>query len=199
MVDKRRVEETRLLLSSDIVAFGKIWEEFGCTALWYRCLHWMGGHHEDAEDAMHTAALRVCKYLQGHGDTVSNPQAWLYRLIYNQCMTLQRGRQRRQRYIQYVTEENTIARDLSIHSQESAEETHLQDELKKHIQNLIEALPDRLKEPLKLYFFQGMNQRDIALYLNLSHDNVRKRLQQGRDILRGQLAQYLRGEQDSVS
>jgi RNA polymerase sigma-70 factor (ECF subfamily) len=199
MVDKRRVEQTRLLLNSDIVAFGKIWEEFCCPALWYRCLHWMGGHHEDAEDAMHTAALRVCKYLQGHGNTVSNPQAWLYKVIYNQCMTLQRGQQRRQRYIQYVAEVNTSAHDSSIYSQESAEEIHLQHELKTHIQNLIEALPNRLKEPLKLYFFQGMNQRDIALYLNLSHDNVRKRLQQGRDILRGQLVQYLRGEQNAVS
>jgi DNA-directed RNA polymerase specialized sigma24 family protein len=43
-----------------------------------------------------------------------------------------------------------------------------------------------------------MRQRDIALYLNLSHDNVRKRLQQGRDLLRGQLLQYLSGEYDTA-
>jgi RNA polymerase sigma factor (sigma-70 family) len=70
----------------------------------------------------------------------------------------------------------------------------LQSELETYIQTLIEALPDRLKEPLKLCFFQGMSQREIALYLNLSHENVRKRLQQGRDLLRDQLRQYLQGD-----
>jgi RNA polymerase sigma factor (sigma-70 family) len=197
MVDEGEVQDISGLANSDIVEFREIWEEFCRTVLWYRCLNWMGGHHADAEDAMHTAAMRVCKYLRGRGDTVSNPQAWLHRLLYNQCMTLRRGQQRRQHYIQYVTEIETIAHASSTHRQESAEETHLQNELKMHIRTLIEALPDRLKEPLKLHFFQGMRQRDIAQYLNISHDNVRKRLQQARDILRGQLAPYLRGEHDT--
>lgn len=70
--------------------------------------------------------------------------------------------------------------------------------MKAHVRTLIEALPDRLSEPLSLHFFQGMRQREIAVYLNLSYDNVRKRLQQGRDILRGQLAQYLSGENDAA-
>jgi RNA polymerase sigma-70 factor (ECF subfamily) len=195
-VDEDRAQDISGLASSDSVEFREIWEAFRRTVLWHRCLHWMGGHHEDAEDAMNNAAMRVCKYLRGGGDTVSDPQAWLHRLLYNQCMTLRRGQQRRQYYIQSVAEIETVARDSSMYWQESAEDTHLQHELKMHIRTLITALPDRLKEPLKLYFFQGMRQRDIALYLNLSHDNVRKRLQQGRDILRGQLARYLSGEYD---
>jgi len=194
MIDESRAQAISGLASSDSVECREIWEAFCCTALWHRCLHWMGGHHEDAEDAMHSAAMRICKYLCGRGDMVLKPQAWLHRLLYNQCMTLRRGQQRRQHYIQYVTEVETIAYASSTHRQASAEETHLQNELKMQIRTLIEGLPERLKDPLKLYFFQGMCQRDIALYLHLSHDNVRKRLQQGRDILRGQLAQYLSGE-----
>jgi RNA polymerase sigma factor (sigma-70 family) len=197
-VDAQGLQDIGRLAASDIIAWQEIWEAFCHTVYWHRCLSWMGGHHEDAEDAMHAAAVRVCQYMPAHADTVLNPQAWLHRLLYNQCMTLRRGAQRRQRHIQYVEKVETMTRTSATHWQASAEETLLQDELKTHVRTLVETLPERLKEPMMLYVFQGMRQRDIAAYLNLSHNNVRKRLQQGRDLLRGQLAQYLSGEQGAA-
>ena len=67
-----------------------------------------------------------------------------------------------------------------------------------YMRSRINALPPRLREPVFLYFFQDMRQREIATHLNLTAVNVRKRLQHARDLLRIQITPYLRGENDVV-
>lgn len=196
--DEEVTQQLQRLADGDTAAFWRIWETSCQTVFWHYCLMWMGGHYEDAEDAMSTAAMRAYKYLPVHAAHMTNHRAWLKRLLYNHCMARRRAEQSRQRYIQYVAEPDVVAHASVAHTEPSAEESVLEDELKAHVRTLIEALPNRLSEPLSLYFFQGMQQREIAACLNLSYDNVRKRLQQGRDILRGQLAEYLSGENDAA-
>jgi RNA polymerase sigma factor (sigma-70 family) len=56
-----------------------------------------------------------------------------------------------------------------------------------YMRHRIDILPPRLREPIMLYFFQDMSQREIALHLNLTAANVRKRLQHARQLLRTQI------------
>lgn len=196
--DEAVLQQLNRLADGDSDVFWDIWEASCQTAFWHYCLMWMGGHYEDAEDAMSTAALRAYKYLPAHAARMTNHKAWLKRLLYNHCMARRRAEQSRQRYIQYMAEPDVVVHASAAHMEPSAEENVLEEELKAHIRALIDALPDRLSEPLSLHFFQGMQQREIAEYLGLSYDNVRKRLQQGRDLLRGQLAHYLSGENDAA-
>lgn len=102
--DEAVTRQLHLLADGDTDVFWDIWDTSCQTVFWHYCLMWMGGHYEDAEDAMSTAALRAYKYLPAHAAHVTNHRAWLKRLLYNHCMARRRADQSRQRYIQYVAE-----------------------------------------------------------------------------------------------
>ncbi len=52
------------------------------------------------------------------------------------------------------------------------------------VRDAINELPDRLRETFILYFESELSYQDIASQLNISYDNVRKRISQARAILR---------------
>ena len=70
---------------------------------------------------------------------------------------------------------------------DSPEEAYLNREIFAYLCHAVNDLPARLREPFVLRFFQEMAYRDIAECLILSTENVRKRIQQARDILRERL------------
>jgi hypothetical protein len=52
----------------------------------------------------------------------------------------------------------------------------------------VSRLPDRLRGPIVLCYFQGKTYTEAAVELSVSEDTVRGRLARGRDLLRGRLA-----------
>ncbi|HEY9864749.1 MAG TPA: sigma-70 family RNA polymerase sigma factor, partial [Candidatus Obscuribacterales bacterium] len=67
------------------------------------------------------------------------------------------------------------------------------------LRNAIENLPPRLHEVFVLFADQELSYQEIAQHLNISYDNVRKRISQARKILREQLQEYEGGEQSTLS
>lgn len=181
----------RRLAEGDITAFWTLWEPYRQNGFPNRCLHWMGGHPEDAEDALSSASLRAFQQLPMHAHEIINPKAWLTRLLDNHCKNLRKADQSRLQYVKPVGEPAAVARGAQMSVQESVEEVILRHELQSYLRRAIERLPPRLCPPLVLFYFHGMSHQDIATHLNLSATNVRKRLQQARDILREQLRLYL--------
>ncbi|NIM18520.1 MAG: hypothetical protein GTO45_41605, partial [Candidatus Aminicenantes bacterium] len=57
----------------------------------------------------------------------------------------------------------------------------------KKVYDLLEQLPERLREPAILRLFLEMPYRDIAGWLNLTCETARKRIQQVRAILKPKL------------
>ncbi len=52
---------------------------------------------------------------------------------------------------------------------------------------LIESLPERYREPMRLVELEGMSQRQVAEHLGLSASGARSRVQRGRRLLRERL------------
>lgn len=108
-------------------------------------------------------------------------------------MDMHRERNRGARGIESIKEmaikdDETVA--LTLASPESAV---LLQELGMTIRRAINALPLRLRDPFILRYYQDLSYQDIAQQLALSTANVRKRIQQAREILQKHLNKYLSG------
>lgn len=153
----------------------------------------MEGNYEDAEDVLYSARLKAWQCLPLYAQEITHVKAWLIRLIRNHCIDVRRARDRHHRSRQPA---GTIDHEWEIRNgatQESAEETMLRQEMICHIQQAIDRLPTRLRQACRLRFFYDLSYRDIADCLNLSTENVRKRLQQARTILQESLQDCLYG------
>src|SRR5262245_45617684 len=186
--------EERILLQrlahGDAAAFWELWERYRAPLLYPYCLQWMQGNRADAEDVLSSASLKAWKGLTDSAHQITNPKAWLLRLLHNLCLDIHKAHDR----------SHTVPHvDLSSGGrpagpvQESVETAALRREMSCHIQRAIDALPPQLREPSLLYLMHGMPPRDIAAYLNLGPDRIRKRLQQARTMLQKRLTVYLAG------
>jgi RNA polymerase sigma-70 factor (ECF subfamily) len=70
-------------------------------------------------------------------------------------------------------------------------------EMVAYLKYKIASLPDRLRHPLILHCCQNKSYPDIAKQLTISEENVRKRIQKARKILKQQLKKYLAGEDNT--
>ena len=165
----------------DSSALWELWESHRAP-LRRLCRRWMGGRAEDADDALSTAMLKTWELLPLQTREVANVRGWLIRLTYNVCMDFHREHQRRARLSLELGEPGPPCGEAPA-GPHSPEEVLLRRELGSRVRQAIHGLPAPLREPVLLRFFGEMPHRDIADQLNLSSDNVRKRLQYARDIL----------------
>lgn len=174
------------LAQGDRLAFWSIWmpyqEEF-----FARCLHWMGGNREDAEDALSSACLRAWKYLPVYAKDVVNVKGWLMCLLHNHCVNIRQTRRRHD----YIRLKISVLSHLQPAWHpivcESPEEVVSRQEILQNIHGAIGNLPPRLYETAKLRLIRDLSYREIATQLNLSPENARKRMEQARCLLRTSL------------
>ncbi len=198
-LEKSATESEQLLLrrisQGDRTAFWQLWGRYQ-DYLSRRCLTWMGCNRTDASEALSRATLKAWDKLPNYAGKITNPRAWLTRLTHNVCMDMHRERSRGAKGIESIEEiaikdEETAA--LTLASPESAV---LRRELGMTIRRAINALPLRLRDPFILRYYHNLSYQDIAQQLALSVANVRKRIQQAREILQKQLNKYLAGLND---
>jgi RNA polymerase sigma factor (sigma-70 family) len=151
-------------------------------------LRLMAGNVADAEDALNTAMLRARQRYMSAGIEILNEKAWLSRILYNVCMDMHRERRR-----WGEPEELQEGVDLAwaVPAETLPEAVLLQRERAEEIQERILSLPPSLRLPFVMRFQQEMSYSDIALHLQLTNCNVRKRIQLAYGILRGALAEAL--------
>jgi RNA polymerase sigma factor (sigma-70 family) len=186
-------EQARAILESiaegDQIAFWALWQRHQ-EHLFAVCLRQMRGIHADAEDALSRAMLRALDKMPRYAGQLLDPKAWLTRLTYNVCVETHRehsrrlGKQRRQQGAD-------IEYEKAIFLGGSPEGELLHRELFDFLKERIDGLSERLRKPFILRFLHEMSCREVAAELNLSSENVRKRIQQARIILRRELAGYL--------
>lgn len=190
-------EQTRQLLSrvaeGNTLAFWMLWD-LHKGHLYHLCLWQMGGVREDAEDALSRAMLRALEKLPTNARKIGNFRAWLSRLTLNLCVDMHRERRRQVRRLESFENAQPGSADRMLAADNgSPEQGLINREVFAYVCRAVDDLPRRLREPFVLRFFQEMDYREIAERLILSTDNVRKRIQQARDILREQLNRFLQG------
>jgi RNA polymerase sigma factor (sigma-70 family) len=196
---EKDVEAQRLLgrLSHvDFATFYGIWEPY-YPYLFKLCLRQMGGIREDAEDALCRAMLKAWERWPHHAHKIRHVKAWLVRLTLNLCTDIVREHKRQARIFENIDEMSASRQELMA-SPETPEEVLLRYELSFYLRGLIAALPPKLRDPFIMHFIHEMSYIDISAQLGLSTDNIRKRIQQARTILRNGLSKYDSGNPDPV-
>ncbi|WP_392530695.1 RNA polymerase sigma factor [Nostoc sp. C117] len=176
--------------------FWQLWQQYR-DYHYSRCLQWMGGDRNDAEDSLSLAMLKAWKKWPDYADKITNPKAWLTRLIHNLCMDIHRKRQRSEQSIENI-EDIKFGDEMALTcSIESPESDICRREMRAFLYEAIEALPPKLRDCFILRCCKDKSYKDIANQLLLSEDNVYKRVQKARAILQKQLNKYLAGEHNT--
>lgn len=146
------------------------------------CKKWMNGSVVEPEEALSGAMLRAWEGFTRTDAKISNVRAWLTRVTHNYCMDIHRREKRR---AGGASADDFIRREREPDGMrsESPEETLLRREAFSGMKVAINRLPERLRNPMILRCVEGLPYREIAQKLNISNENVRKRVQQAREIL----------------
>ena len=160
----------------------------------YRCcVKWMGGNSTNAEDALSMAMLKAREKIQQCSKTIENFKAWLATLTYNLCMDLLK---KSTRYNQKVE-----ALDLVMSRADGSTQggdpflVAVYEELEDFCRLAIDDLPKRLRETFVLFYHKQYSYKEIATELKISESNLRKRISQGRAILRKRYEEYQKQEE----
>lgn len=135
----------------------------------YRIAFVMMKNAFDAEDVVQDTLIKYMEHLESGKsfETEEHRKAWLIRVNSNLCKN-------RLRF--YKNHPKISVEQLSRYY-EKEEDTELMDSLM--------LLPSKYREVLLLHYVEGYQGREIAGMLGLSESAVRKRLERGREKLRG--------------
>ncbi|HLP47262.1 MAG TPA: sigma-70 family RNA polymerase sigma factor, partial [Candidatus Kapabacteria bacterium] len=164
--------------------FWHFWQDYS-RDLYRECLKMMKGSAEDAMDALETAMIFAHERFPRHAAEIYNLKGWLIRLTRNVCIDIHRKNKRESLYKENLYKVGGINERLTDEGpwSESIENTLEREEILNKVFISMKKLPERLREPAILRFFFKMKHREIAWHCNISDTNVRKRIQQAKNIL----------------
>jgi len=177
--------------------FWQLWDSHQ-GYLYNCCLKCLNGNSHDAEDVVNHVMLKAWnQWIQSTND-IEHPKSWLSQITYNSCMDVCRKRQREAGKIHNIddiqfTDHPALTCNLTL-----PESWLLNLEMVAYLKYKIASLPDRLRHPLILHCCQNKSYPDIAKQLTISEENVRKRIQKARKILKQQLKKYLAGKDNTA-
>jgi len=132
------------------------------------------GSHEEAEDAVQEVFRKVLESKQ----VPDNPRPWIYKIALNHCRNVLRGRARRR--------DNAALPSASRMSRGSTgvSTRFARDEAKSRLSHLVNALPVKYREVLRLRYADDLSRAEIAEVLEISESVVKSRLFEGLKKLR---------------
>lgn len=151
-----------------------------------KCLYLLGNNRDDAEDILSAAMIQAFQnYTNQSCGGVGNMRAWLTTIVHNACMDGFRKSKRQNNFFTDIDtpEFENIPAEYGAPSKSPEDIVRLRESLDELYQLILE-LPETLREPLLLRTIEHLSYPEIAVRLNLTEANVRKRLQQARDRLR---------------
>ncbi|HEY0549660.1 MAG TPA: sigma-70 family RNA polymerase sigma factor [Verrucomicrobiae bacterium] len=173
----------RQLAQDDTEAFWELWA-IHQRQLFFICLRFMGNAHADAEDALSQIRERARDIFPQAAASLRNPKAWLVRVAVNQCIDIQRVRQRHERRTVHL--DTALFGDVcaAVAREAPPGQSLVLSELKAAVERAIRMLPARMRAAAVLYFLEERSHQETAAALNISYANARKRIQEARTILK---------------
>lgn len=188
-------EEARLLqrlAEGDKNAFWVLWQQHQ-KYLYLKCLNWMGNNQFEAEEALSLAMLKAWEKLPQYAVKITHFRSWLTSLTRNLCVDIHRERLRKKITIENMEEIILQEHEAVISEVNCPESVLLCNELRQFIHSSVNNLPDNLRIPFILRYYQQLSYPHIARKLGISQDQVYKRIQQARFYLKKRLTRYLSG------
>lgn len=158
-------------------AFWAVWLKHR-DYLYKRCVRWLGGNHEDAQDVLSKGAVNAAAYLSSHPYAVQQFRPWILRVLHNLCIDDIRARGRS------ITE-SSVKEEAAAPSgwAHSPEHTALRGEIGRSIARAADTLPPHLHQVFVLRLIEEQPYDQIARTMAITPENARKRLQQARGLL----------------
>jgi len=135
---------------------------------------------EDAEDLFQETFLKAFEQLQ-KVNTSDNPKNFLFSTALYIWKSRKRKYARRNRLAPTQSLDDEITRDT--HSDTNTEDSILAKEDTRIVRGLVDALPDKFKIPIVLYYTVEMSITDIGTSLKLPVGTVKSRLYKARKII----------------
>ncbi|MGH9523711.1 MAG: RNA polymerase sigma factor [Terriglobales bacterium] len=136
-------------------------------------------NREDAEDAAQETFIRL---MRQDLSKIEEPRLWLARVAWR--VAVDRVRRRPSPPLEDEFPE-------IIDGARLADDALLDAELQAKVESLIEALPRKLREVVRLSTVEEMNSADVAQVLGIPEGTVRTRMSRARQILREKLMAYM--------
>lgn len=173
-------ELVKKILAGDEERFGEIVDRYA-RKVWALCASYVH-NPSDCEDLVQESFVR--SYLRLN--TIREPNAygaWLGQIARTRCLEWLRKR----------TREKTAVANLETNAPEAStealpSESAQREEMRAFVRQNLDALPDKYREALYLYYIGGHSVAEAALFLDISESAMKKRLQLGREKLRDQVA-----------
>lgn len=144
----------------------RIIEQYGNSL--FRMCYVVLKHEQDAQDVLQETFI---KYMEKAPEFESegHERAWLFRVAANLCKDLLRFKKR-----------NSFVdmKELEQYCKEPEEAEVLKEVLQ---------LPTKYKTVIHLYYIEGYKVEEVASILKISESAVKKRMQRGRELLKGRL------------
>ena len=141
----------------------------------YRVAYAMLRNPSDAEDAVQETFLKL--YRSGRWQAAENERAFLARTVWRMAATL--------RSRTGSTEPDMPDKRPSL--TRNPEQQVMEKSAEAAVHRLIDALPEKLKQPLVLSAIAEMRSAEVAAILNLPEGTVRRRVMEARTLLREKL------------
>ena len=152
----------------------------------YRIAYSVLRNHSEAEDAAQETFLRVFRHdLAGIADI----KAWIARIAWHAA--LDRKRRLRGGMAEVSVEDLVRGVDILRHAGKSPEEIAVNGQMQRLLAQLIETLPEKLRQPLQLSTVEELEHREIATAMGITEAAVRARLFQARQQLKEKLERLL--------
>ncbi|MFM5886962.1 MAG: RNA polymerase sigma factor [Dolichospermum sp.] len=177
--------------------FWQLWQSHQ-GYLYNCCLKWLNGNSHDAEDVVNHGMLKAWNQWIQCTNNIRHPKSWLAQITYNCCIDFRRKRQREATKIDNIDDMQLADHPALTCNSALPESQLLNMEMAAYLKHKIASLPDRLRYPLILHCCENKSYGDIAKQLTISEDNVRKCIQEARQILQKQFKKYLAGEDNTA-
>ncbi|GAB2760528.1 sigma-70 family RNA polymerase sigma factor [Salinimicrobium soli] len=115
------------------------------------------------------------------GRSIRNIRSWLFQIAYNTCMD------------HFKKEGKTVELVKDV---EQEEENGVYLEASEFIAPLLQLLPQKYAEPLRLADIEGLPQQEVALRLGLTLTAAKTRIQRGRKLLKDEITECIHFEVD---
>jgi RNA polymerase sigma-70 factor (ECF subfamily) len=128
-----------------------------------------------AEDALQDTWIKAWKHMDEYErNNIANDKAWLLRIAVNTCKDY-----RRSAWFRHI-ERSKALDELPPQLAAAEPEDH-------SLTLTVMELPDRYKQIILLYFFQGLTMQETADALGTSQATVSRRLEKAKELLKGSL------------
>lgn len=139
-----------------------------CSTLAFRVALGVLRHREDAEDVAQEAFVRAYRGFHRLRDR-ERFRAWLVRITWRLALDRLRSAKRRERY-ELVTEPPELPGTQTV------EDLAASSEFRKHLQQALDALPEKLRMVVVLGAIEGYKTEEVARLLGLPEGTVKSRL-----------------------